>query len=98
MGLRREELVRLDLTQLCPHTTDDLRRGHQARLSRVRGKGKTERSVFLSARTGWTEARARLQACLLVDTQHQLGGKERTRIEGDDRLDLLGKGRITRDF
>ncbi len=48
-GLRREELVRLDLTQLRPHTTEDLRRAHQARLSRVRGKGKTERGVFLSA-------------------------------------------------
>jgi len=48
-GLRREELVRLDLTQLHPHTTDDLRRARRARLSRVRGKGKTERGVFLSA-------------------------------------------------
>jgi site-specific recombinase XerD len=48
-GLRREELVRLDLIQLHPHTTEDLRRAHRARLSRVRGKGKTERSVFLSA-------------------------------------------------
>lgn len=48
-GLRREELVRLDLTQLCPHTTEDLRLAHRARINHVHGKGKTERSVFLSA-------------------------------------------------
>ena len=48
-GLRREELVRLDLTQLVPPTPSALRGSAQARISRVRGKGQTERSVFLSA-------------------------------------------------
>ncbi|GAC1537643.1 MAG: hypothetical protein NVS2B4_17800 [Ramlibacter sp.] len=48
-GLRREELVRLDLEQVAPHTPLALRTVHRARITRVRGKGKTERAVFLSA-------------------------------------------------
>jgi site-specific recombinase XerD len=48
-GLRREELVRLDLDQVTPHTPRSLRAAHRARISHVRGKGKTERVVFLSA-------------------------------------------------
>ena len=47
-GLRREELIRLDLAQLRPHTPGALRAARQARIARVRGKGKTERTVFLS--------------------------------------------------
>jgi len=47
-GLRREELIRLDLGQLRPHTPVALRTARQARIARVRGKGKTERTVFLS--------------------------------------------------
>ena len=48
-GLRREELVRLDLDQLQPQAATALRTAQQARISRVLGKGKTERTVFLSA-------------------------------------------------
>ena len=48
-GLRREELVRLDLDQVQPCTTAALRQARRARIMRVRGKGKTERTVFLSA-------------------------------------------------
>ena len=48
-GLRREELVRLDLDQLSPATPAALRLAHRARISRVQGKGQTERAVFLSA-------------------------------------------------
>src|SRR5215211_2927689 len=48
-GLRREELVRLDLDQVQPNTPDALRLARRARITRVRGKGKTERTVFLSA-------------------------------------------------
>jgi len=48
-GLRREELVRLNLDQLTPNTPAALRTARRARLTRVRGKGKTERGVFLSA-------------------------------------------------
>ncbi|NTU82119.1 MAG: tyrosine-type recombinase/integrase [Chloroflexales bacterium] len=48
-GLRREELVRLNLDQLEPNTSDALRAARRARLTRVRGKGQTERRVFLSA-------------------------------------------------
>lgn len=47
-GVRREELVRLNLDQLTPHTPDALRSARRARLTRVQGKGKTERMVFLS--------------------------------------------------
>lgn len=48
-GLRREELTRLDLTQVEPATAPALRTVHRARINRVRGKGHTERVVFLSA-------------------------------------------------
>lgn len=47
-GLRRDEVVNLDLDQLEPNTIDDLRAGRRGRISRVRGKGGTERTVFLS--------------------------------------------------
>ncbi len=48
-GLRREELIRLDLDQLVPNTLEGLRTVRRAQILRVRGKGKTERTVFLSA-------------------------------------------------
>ena len=48
-GLRREELVRLDLDQVEPATAPALRVARRARMVRVQGKGKSERSVFLSA-------------------------------------------------
>lgn len=47
-GLRREELVQLDLDQLAPQTPAALRRARRVRIDRVRGKRKTERVVFLS--------------------------------------------------
>src|SRR5829696_4325774 len=48
-GLRREELLTLNLDQLVPHTVAGLRLARQGRLTGVRGKGGTERTVFLSA-------------------------------------------------
>jgi len=48
-GLRREELVRLNLDQLAPGTPAALRQAHRARLVHVHGKGNSERTVFLSA-------------------------------------------------
>lgn len=48
-GLRREELVRLDIDQVEPCTPEELRRARKVRITRVKGKGKTERVVFLSA-------------------------------------------------
>jgi integrase len=48
-GLRREELVRLDVDQVVPHDALELRRVRQAKITRVQGKGKTQREVFLSA-------------------------------------------------
>jgi integrase len=47
-GLRREELIRLDLNQVSPHTPAALRQARQGRIARVQGKGNTERTVFLS--------------------------------------------------
>jgi site-specific recombinase XerD len=48
-GLRREELVNLDVDQIEPSTPKALRTTRRARITRVKGKGKTERTVFLSA-------------------------------------------------
>lgn len=48
-GLRREELVQLDLTQVQPSDPLALRGAHRARLQQVRGKGHTTRTLFLSA-------------------------------------------------
>ena len=48
-GLRREELVNLDLDQVEPQMPQGLRTVRRARITRVKGKGKTERTVFLSA-------------------------------------------------
>jgi site-specific recombinase XerD len=48
-GLRREELVSLDVDQIEPSTPKALRTVRRARITRVKGKGKTERTVFLSA-------------------------------------------------
>jgi integrase len=48
-GLRREELVTIDLDQLTPNTPAALRASKKAKLAGVRGKGRTQRNVFLSA-------------------------------------------------
>jgi integrase len=48
-GLRREELINVDLDQVSPNTPAELRRARQGRIARVQGKGKSERTVFLSA-------------------------------------------------
>lgn len=48
-GLRREELVTVDLRQLAPSTPDGLRAAKKAKISDARGKGRTSRHVFLSA-------------------------------------------------
>ena len=42
-------MIRLDLDQVEPHTPDELRTARKTKISRVKGKGKTERTVFLSA-------------------------------------------------
>ncbi|WP_158088656.1 tyrosine-type recombinase/integrase [Thermoactinospora rubra] len=46
-GLRRAEFVGLDLDQLEPADPDRLRQARKARLTGVRGKGRTSRTVFL---------------------------------------------------
>ncbi|MEO6891086.1 MAG: site-specific integrase, partial [Ktedonobacteraceae bacterium] len=48
-GLRREEVIRLELDQIEPQTSEALRAARKAKITRVKGKGKTERTVFLSA-------------------------------------------------
>lgn len=47
-GMRREELVQVDIAQVEPNDPELLRKHHIAKISRVRGKGGTEREVFLS--------------------------------------------------
>jgi integrase len=47
-GLRREEVITLDLAQVEPHTPAALRTARRATVTGVRGKGKTQRTVFLS--------------------------------------------------
>jgi len=47
-GLRREELVQLNLEQLNPCTPSELRKAKRSRIDHVQGKRKTERVVFLS--------------------------------------------------
>jgi integrase len=47
-GLRREELVEVDLEQVEPNTPDELRAARRVRIRGVKGKGGTERNVFLS--------------------------------------------------
>jgi len=48
-GLRREELVTLDVSQVSPREPGLLREAKRARLTAVIGKGGTTRTVFLSA-------------------------------------------------
>lgn len=48
-GLRREELLNLNLEQLVPNSVEALRQARQGRLTGVQGKGGTERMAFLSA-------------------------------------------------
>ena len=47
-GLRRQELVLVDLDQVQPSQPALLRAARRARIVDVRGKGKTQRTVFLS--------------------------------------------------
>ena len=47
-GLRREELVVLDLGQVEPNGPEQLRAARRVRVRGVKGKGGTERNVFLS--------------------------------------------------
>lgn len=68
-GLRREELLTLNLDQLAPKSVEGLRQARQGRLTGVQGKGGSELTVFLSA-----DARQALADYL---------EKERTRDAGD---------------
>jgi integrase len=47
-GLRREELAMLDLGQVEPNGPEELRAARRVRVRGVKGKGGTERNVFLS--------------------------------------------------
>lgn len=48
-GLRREELTRLNLDQITPRSASALRSSRRGQIHRVKGKGKSERTVYLSA-------------------------------------------------
>jgi site-specific recombinase XerD len=69
-GLRREELVNLDLAQVEPSSPEALRQVRRARLRAVRGKGRTERAVFLSqdARLALADYLERERAADATDT------------------------------
>ena len=71
-GLRREELVRLDLDQIEPNTPQALRQVRKVRINRVRGKGKTERTVFLSKD-------ARLALANYLEFEHPLDASKQTK-------------------
>jgi integrase len=75
-GLRREEVTELNLDQVDPYDLDTLRKARRARILRVRGKGKTERTVFLSA-----DARAALANYLEAERPGDAG-------DGSDALFL----------
>jgi integrase len=47
-GLRREELILLNIDQVVPNIPDELCLVKKALITKVKGKGKTERTVFLS--------------------------------------------------
>ena len=55
-GLRREELVTLDLSQVEPNDSEKLRAARRVRVHGVKGKGGTERNVFLSKDARWALA------------------------------------------
>jgi integrase len=74
-GLRREELVRLNLQQIQPYTPAELRAARRATVVGVLGKGKSQRTVFLSA-----DARAALADYL---------ERERTQDAGDGAAALF---------
>lgn len=48
-GIRREELTKLNLDQLVPSNISELRKSENPKIVKVRGKGKTERTVYLSS-------------------------------------------------
>jgi integrase len=48
-GLRREEIVNLNISQVVPNTPEELYNARKAKIENIKGKGKTERIVFLSA-------------------------------------------------
>lgn len=68
-GLRRGELVGLNLDQLVPNTSQRLRRARRAKLKKVKGKGKSERVVFLS-----TDARQALADYLELERSQDVVG------------------------
>jgi site-specific recombinase XerD len=70
-GLRREEVIKLNLEQLSPSHPDQLRRARRARINAVTGKGKSQRDVFLSQ-----DARQALADYLEKEHPHDAAGIE----------------------
>lgn len=66
-GLRREELVRVNLDQVEPSTPEELRKARRARITNVHGKGKSMRILWLSV-----DARAALSDYLERERQHDV--------------------------
>lgn len=67
-GLRREELVEVNLSQVEPSTPEGLRAARRVRIRGVKGKGGTERNVFLSK-----DAREALAQYLEVERVREAG-------------------------
>ena len=70
-GLRRQQLVHLDLDQVTPYHPTGLRAAKKAKISRVRGKGRTTRHVYLAA-----DARAALADYLEHERPHDAGDRQ----------------------
>ena len=77
-GLRRAELVNLDLAQVEPADPEKLRQARAARLVGVRGNGRTTRTFFLGQ-----DARTALADYLTGERLHPVG---RTTCARGDRL------------
>jgi integrase len=100
-GLRREELVRLDLDQVIPNTPEALRVARKAQVLRVKGKGKSMRHVFLSPRSintlleqigKWHDAEQKDQARMISplrphDLRHTFG-VQLSKVTKVDRYEL----------
>ncbi|MBG0833129.1 hypothetical protein HS041_36095 [Planomonospora sp. ID67723] len=87
-GLRRAELVGLDLDQLEPAVPERLRQAKKARLVGVRGKGRTSRTVFLGRDAQMPDPDRKLGTLRPHDARHtfayglsQASGHNRAELE-----------------
>ncbi len=90
-GLRREELVVLDLDQVEPNEPEGLRAARRVRVRGVKGKGGTERNVFLSK-----DAREALAEYLRAERPRDVGpGSEALFLSADGAPARREDGRLS---